>query len=225
MKTPKRPARKVSKQAVVPQGTKLHTTVIKILISDLGKDGLTAAAIAKLAKKVYNRKFTPRQVREALRELMLDPRCSSLTEQKGFWKIVYESDLVQKFESGETAQANEPSKPPRKYPVMCEPALEQQLAGMNAQQRRNLARVYERWAIQLFASADLIEQFDAGQEDEAEIIFPSAVTQSILSGKTRSHGLTVAAELENTAAEIRRCVGIKPRKPDPTNRLFALSRN
>jgi hypothetical protein len=116
--------------------------------------------------------------------------------------------------------------PERKYPDMCEPVLEQQVVGLDAEERRDLAHIYERWALQLFASADLIEQFEGGSRgDEAEIVFPSAAVQEAIGGKPRSYALEFAATLEQLAAQIRRCVGTKNHKPDTSNRLLVLAKN
>jgi hypothetical protein len=126
--------------------------------------------------------------------------------------------------SWEKAEEKE-SQPAGKYPVMCEQDVESLAFDLSVEQRRNLARKFERWALQLFASADLIEQLDAGTlQDDDEIVFPGATVQKILCNG-RSHGLAVAAELEVLVSELRRCVGTKTHKPDAQTKLLVLSGN
>lgn len=46
--------------------------------------------------------------------------------------------------------------------VVLEPELEIQVVSLSAQQRRDLARVYFRWAKQLYRSADIIDPRPCG---------------------------------------------------------------
>jgi hypothetical protein len=177
----------------------------KTLASSPGK---SAADCLRAADYLRAANWIRREIRKAstLPAKKMIPRLKELLAR---WEAL--SREVNNFFSEQTEE--KPTVPQgTKHPVACEPILEKAIADLTLEERRELAHVYERWAIQLFASNDLIEQLNAGKGD-AETCKPC------------SHSLVVAAELEKSASEMRRRAGVRTHKPDAVTRLLALSNN
>lgn len=130
--------------------------------------------------------------------------------------------LHKKSNSGsETGTDESPRR--KKYPTMCEPDLEKQVAdkfGDDPENRRRLADVYARWARQLYASAELIEKMGAKAGSEADIVFPDTDLADALRYKSPARALEIAAGLEQWICEIRRCVRARP-KARPAHATFS----
>jgi len=91
------------------------------------------------------------------------------------------------------------------YPALLEPALEEMVAGLNSRRRRVLAARFQKWASQLFLSAQLL--------DKVESYPPSIVPLDELvclddpsfevNGKTARESLQELARLEKLCCDIR----------------------
>ncbi|MBE0545165.1 MAG: hypothetical protein IH623_27830 [Verrucomicrobia bacterium] len=91
-----------------------------------------------------------------------------------------------------------------KYPALCEPDLEEEACELNAAQRREMARTFERWVQQLDFSADFLDHYDKEVESDAPKLEAAMIER--------------AARLEREAADIRWEFSL----PQKTKRCFNL---
>jgi hypothetical protein len=97
-----------------------------------------------------------------------------------------------------------------KFPVLCEPELEEVINHLNRAERRDMAKTLERWIAQLNFSADFMDYHGTGVDEDIPRLDDGLVE--------------LAARLEKQAADIRATLAV-PRKTKRDRNVVAFTGN
>jgi hypothetical protein len=103
------------------------------------------------------------------------------------------------------------------FPVMLEPVLQSHAGELSERERRELARIYERWAAQLLCSAEVIKRYAPSVDEYSCAVKELGVDNVPSFGEADL--LRLAARLDEEADRIRKGLGLEHCKPLSPDRL------
>jgi hypothetical protein len=128
--------------------------------------------------------------------------------------------LAEKVKGGwRTAGLNHESEPARDseqaaraFPEMCEEGLDERAQNWNADKRRRMALLFDRWTAQLRLSADVMEKTGTSLGEPCELVFPDQELQEEITGYSPAQCVALITKLEGWCEQIRIALGLDKTK-------------